>query len=533
MDMSARAVHSPLFAADRDLGAPLVSFVGGRTHSVGDVRSRTRAIAFGLLARGCAPGRRVAVMAGNRIEFIEVAFACSLIGAVLVPINPALRGAPLTRLLELTEPECAVLEGECVEGLRDAGWDRSRPLFVLPGSEAVAVANGVLPYDDLSGSGAEASLPAVRVSDPFCVYLSSGTTGPSKGVVLPHGAVFSMARTGQTVLGMTPDDVIYSPMPLYHANAFAVMFFAALLSGARTVLSRRFSVSRFWDEVVQLGATKTSLLGSAGALLLNAPAPPPGAHRLEAMVLIPRPPEAPLLEERVGVVVGELYGSTEAGLPLGVPAGEQRPASCGRPLDGWQCELVDHNDVAVPPGAVGELVVRPQVPWSTALGYLGQPERTVELWRNLWIHTGDLMRRDGDGWYFYVDRLKDAIRVSGENVASGDIEGVIASMVGVEEVAAFGVRSDLGEQDVMVAIVPSVGHVLTAGQVRDRCVAMLPYYAVPRYVEFVSSLPKTSTEKVRKAALRERGVGQATVDLGRQRRPVPAALRAQETTEGR
>ncbi len=214
----------------------------------------------------------------------------------------------------------------------------------------------------------------------------------------------------------------------------------------------------------------------------------------------------------------EFYGSTEANLPLGIPFGERQPATCGRVLDGWECKIVDENDDEVPHGTPGQLLVRPSRAGTVSSGYWGEPEKTVELWHGLWIRTGDLVRCDEAGWFYYVDRLKDAIRVSGENVASADVEAAVASFDGVVEAAAFGVPSELGEQDIMVGVILRDGTEVDWAELRDHCLHRLPYFATPRYFEAFSSFPRTPTERVKKAELRERGIAGTTVDLGRPRR---------------
>lgn len=519
MEPYGRTVHGPLFAeVDDDPFQELVSFVGGASRSRTALAKRVRAIATGLMRAGCRPGDRVALMLGNRVEFVETSLACGLAGCIVVPLNPELRGVLLDRALSLVCPRLSVCEADAVARLLDSARGDEKTTYVVdgPGNGSTAA----LAYTSLSDDAAELrEFPDVDTSTPFCIYSSSGTTGASKGVTLPHGAVLSMGETGRTVLGIERHDVVYTPMPLFHANAFAVMFVGALQAGARTVVSPRFSVSRFWDEIANSAATKTSLLGTAGTLLMRTMQDRSRRNTsLKSIAFVPRPPGSAAFARRFDVTVTEFYGSTEASLPLGVPAGEQRDGSCGRVLDGWQCVLADGHDEPVALRETGELLVRSSRPWTTALGYWGDHERTAELWRNQWIHTGDLMRQDEEGWFFYVDRIKDAIRVSGENVPSADVEGVIAQLPELLEVAAFGVPSDLGEQDIMVAAVVQPGMTITAEQIVEHCAGNLPYYAVPRYVELLSSLPRTSTQKIMKAALRERGITSETVDLGRRRR---------------
>jgi carnitine-CoA ligase len=518
MQLYQETVPELVFSQRFDPAAELITFLNGTTCSRGALAERVLAIATGLVHAGCRLGDRILLMTGNRIEFLETSLACGLAGGIVVPVNPELTGRLLSRTLERTAPSLAVCESAAVEPLLAAGALTASQIYVV---DVGPHPGDCRPYAELGAdTQTHTDFPAISAATPYCIYSSSGTTGDSKGVTLAHGALLSMGRTGIAVLNMQPDDVVFTCMPLFHANAFAVMFLGALQSGARTVVSPRFSVSRFWGDIERSAATKTSLLGSAGTLLVKT-IDDPTQHNttLRSIALVPRPTRTVDLAERFGVAVTEFYGSTEAGLPLAMPHGSERVGSCGRVLPDWQCELVDELDNPVPTGQTGELVVRPHRSWTTALGYWGEAEQTVELWRNQWIHTGDLMRQDNDGWFFYVDRKKDAIRVSGENVSSAEIEGVLAELPELAELAVYGVPSDLGEQDIMVAAVLRPGVEIAAEALAEHCAGSLPYYAVPRYVEFVESLPRTPTEKVRKAALRERGVTSLTSDLGRRRRP--------------
>lgn len=480
----------------------------GRTWTRCELLERAERCANALAELGVAPGDRVAVMLPNRIEYIDLIFGCSLLGAVVVHLHTAAKGQILERALRLTAPRCAFALAEDAGRFEDVVRDPTLRVVAIEGFEELAGA-----------AAARAATTAPTWREPACIYSSSGTTGPAKGVTLPHRAIFEMANTSQTVMGFRPDDVAYTVTPLYHANAFVFMFMAAALAGARTVLADRFRLSQFWADVERFEGTASSLVGTAATLLLKQQGD--DEFRGPAMRLIaaiPRPRAWREFEERFGVPLTEFYGSTEANLPLGIPLGERQPATCGRVLDGWECAIVDDGDQEVPIGTTGQLLVRPVRPGSVSTGYWGEPEKTVELWQGLWIRTGDLMRRDEDGWFYYVDRLKDAIRVSGENVASADVEAAVAAFDGVVEAAAFGVPSELGEQDIMVGVIVRAGVELNWDALRAHCLDRLPYYATPRYFEAFPSFPRTPTERVRKAELRERGVVATTVDLGRPRR---------------
>lgn len=516
-DRSPTTIHEVILQGPPD--QLVLAFEPGGSFTRAELADRARAVAWRLREAGVQPGDTVAVMLPNCIEFVDVILATSMLGAVVVPQHVAAKGEMLDRALRLADPAvfvgAATLRGSWEPSLAD----HNAPLLIVDDDVETSTWSRVADVHEGGPRVPPNELPAVGEADPVIVYASSGTTGPAKGVTLCHAALVEMTRTSQTVMNYQPEDVAYTPMPLFHANAFVFTFLSAIRAGARTVIADRFHVTGFWERLSLLGVTKTSLLGSAPSLLLMQPESPYDTeHQVRLIAAVPRPPEVEAFEARFGVPVTEFYGSTEANLPIAIPYGERQLRTCGRILPGWEYMIADADGHPVPAGEPGELCIRPTKPNVVSSGYWGEPERTVELWRDLWIHTGDFMRVDADGWFYFIDRLKDAIRVSGENVASADVEAAVAACAGVAEVAAFGVPSELGEQDIMVAIVPTV-EAPTAEELVEHCRERLPYYAVPRYVEFVDELPRTPTAKVRKGALRERGVTRDTVDLGRPRRP--------------
>ncbi|HEV2369478.1 MAG TPA: AMP-binding protein, partial [Acidimicrobiales bacterium] len=288
-------------------------------------------------------------------------------------------------------------------------------------------------------------------------------------------------------------------------------FFAAVLSGAHAVIGRHFSATRFWMDAHDHGATVISLMGSMAPILWKQdPSALDRDHRVRLAVVAPTPKYVTEFEARFGLRCTEMYGLTDVGLPLGIPAGARRPGSCGRPTPPWQCAIVDDEDNVLPVGEVGELVLRPRRPWAGSLGYWEMPEATVEANRNLWFHTGDRMRSDEEGWFYFVDRKKDAIRRSGENISSFEVEQVILGHPAVAEVAVYPVPSDLAEDEVMAALVLHPGAELDLEQLLAYCGQMLPPFALPRFVDVLAALPKTETQKVQKEALRQSGVTPTT-----------------------
>ena len=245
-----------------------------------------------------------------------------------------------------------------------------------------------------------------------------------------------------------------------------------------------------------------------------------GTRRAALAFVVPAPPNLAEFEARFGLTVTEAFGLTDAGVPIGVPHGVERPpGSCGRAQPDWECRVVDELDNDVAADVVGELVVRPRLPYLSQLGYWNRPDATVSARRNFWFHTGDLFRMDAGGWFHFVDRAKDAIRRSGENVSGFEVEQVLNAHPKIAEAAVFAVPSDLAEDEVMAALLLEEDAVLPWDELLEFCRSRLPYFAVPRYLEVMEEFPRTGTAKVRKADLRQRGVTSSTFDAGPVRRP--------------
>jgi crotonobetaine/carnitine-CoA ligase len=382
----------------------------------------------------------------------------------------------------------------------------------MDGGDVPSEARGV-PVAEYPGWGDAVDPAAIGPGDTIAILYTSGTTGPSKGVCCPHAQFYWWGVNTAAILDVRQDDVLYTCLPLFHTNALNT-FVQALLHGARFELGPRFSASRFWSRLVDAEATVTYVLGAMVSILAKRP---PGihdrAHRVRAALAPATPPDLfPVFEERFGVRLLDGHGMTETNVVLGPRDGEQRPGAMGRVLPGFEAKVVDEDDVEVPDGEAGELVMRADEPFAFATGYWGLPQQTVEAWRNLWFHSGDRVIRDADGYFRFVDRIKDAIRRRGENVSAWEVEQVLQSHPDVAAAAVIPVPSDLGEDDVMACVVARPGAVLDHVELLRHCEPRLAYFAVPRYVEILDELPLTENGKVRKFVLRARGVTDATWD---------------------
>jgi crotonobetaine/carnitine-CoA ligase len=495
--------------------------VAGRQWTHCDAAEAAAVRAGALAQAGVVRSDRIAVMCGNRIEFLETFLGAGWLGASVVPINTASMGPQIEYFLANSETKLLVIEAGFVERLKTADLGRTALREVWVVGEAAAsweppAGVRVSSYPE----GAETIPPAaVQPGDPLAILYTSGTTGPAKGVVCPHAQYFWWGVNSAEVLGVGRDDVLCTTLPLFHINALNT-FAQAALTGAEVVFESRFSASGFWPSMRACGATVVYLLGAMVPILL---AQPEGEGERGHRVRIGLGPGVPAaagqaFKARTGVSLLEGYGSTETNFAIATSPELPRGGVMGWLRPGFQARVADEDDAALPPGEAGELLLRADEPHAFASGYFNMPEKTVEAWRNLWFHTGDRVVRDADGAFRFVDRIKDAIRRRGENISSFEVEQVLLSHPGVASCAVYPVRSELAEDEVMAALVARDGERIDPVELVRFCESRLPYFAVPRYIDVLQDLPRTENGKVQKFKLRERGVGPQTWD-GRPARP--------------
>jgi crotonobetaine/carnitine-CoA ligase len=494
-----------------------VSMVEGESLTYGGLRDQAAKVAALLRSLGAGPGDHVAVMLPNCLDVIRAWAGIGRLGAVAVMLNTELTQAFLAHPLSDSRPKLLIVHPEYLE--------RIEPLqAAIAGIEQIIVTGASPPGAYIAFEAWRTTAPIQSAlpdpSDLACIMYTSGTTGPPKGVLMPHTHCFLFGLGVVENLGITPDDRYYIVLPLFHANGLLMQLCGTLIAGAHATVRERFSATAWLDDVRASGATVTHSLGATSAFIM---AQPPTSrdreHSLRAILSAPNVPDHERAwRTRFGVpeVLGG-YGMTEVNIPLYGERGNPRPGACGRPYSRFfEVEIRDpETDAPLPLGAVGEIMVRPKVAGGFMAGYHNLPARTVEAWRNLWFHTGDAGRMDIDGYVTFVDRIKDCIRRRGENISAADIEAGFLSLAGVAEIAAFAVPSDIdgGEDEIMLAIVAASNTGLTAEAIAAHARATMPRFARPRYLEFRSSLPKTGTEKVRKVELKGQGVTAATIDL--------------------
>ncbi|HEX4260195.1 MAG TPA: ATP-dependent acyl-CoA ligase [Acetobacteraceae bacterium] len=508
--------------ADADPDRPLVAF--------GDVRwtlTDTRTIAAGmgsvLRGAGVARGERVAILCGNRPEFLRVFLGCAWIGAIAVPINAASRGKQLAHILADCGARLLAVDAALAPALATVEDAHAvRQVWLIGGEADVPAGFGAVTL--LPPAGDAAMPEAVQPGDPVAVLYTSGTTGPSKGVLCPHAQYFWWAANTARLLGITAEDRLLTTLPLFHTNALNT-FYQALLTGAPLAVEPRFSASGFAPALARADATVTFLLGAMVPILLSRPPSPADRGHRVRIALAPGVParfHSPFTE-RFGIGLLDGYGSTETNFALGCPIDQQRPGLMGPAFDGFEAMVADDHDNALPDGVPGELLLRAREPFAFASGYLGRPEQTVAAWRNLWFHTGDRVVREADGFYRFVDRIKDAIRRRGENVSAFEVEQVLLAHPDVANAAVYAVPSELAEDEVMAAIVPHEGAAAAPEAIAAWCRPRLPGFAVPRFIAVLRELPMTENGKVEKYRLRARGVSPGDWDATARPAAPPAA----------
>ncbi|MFP3552491.1 ATP-dependent acyl-CoA ligase [Paraburkholderia sp. SIMBA_049] len=477
-----------------------------------DVASRR---AGALAAYGIQKGDRVAILCGNRIEFMESVLGCAWLGAVAVPINTASRGMQLQHILKNSGARLLVAESNLVDNVTSLdSRDLALETIWVIGEQEHTSGGSPFAQVALPARGEPVEAATLADGDPFVILYTSGTSGLSKGVVCPHAQFYWWGTHTGGDLEVRPGDVLYTCLPLFHTNALN-SFFQALMHDAELIVERRFSASGFFDSLIATRATVTYVLGAMVPILLSRA---PSSKEREHCVRVALAPGVPprfqeTFTQRCGMGLIDGYGSTETNSVIGGKLDTRRQGYMGKLAAGFDARVVDANDQPVADGEPGELILRADQPYAFASGYFGMPEKTVEAWRNLWFHTGDRVVRSKDGYFRFVDRLKDAIRRRGENISSFEVEQVLLSHPAVELAAVFAVQSSLAEDEVMAAIVLREGCTLGPLELIQYCEPRLPYFAVPRYLDFRSDLPRTENGKIMKYRLRETGITSTTWDL--------------------
>lgn len=491
----------------------LALFEDGTTWTYAECLADVRAAAAGLQRLGVRKGDRVIAWLPAGRPLLLTWFATNFLGAVFVPLNTAYRGDVLAHVTNASAAAVMVAHHGLVPRLDDLALAHLR-LVIPVGGEARSANPALTVLREPVLRGDAAALDDSAVIDHWdiqSIIYTSGTTGASKGVLSPYLQLYTTAivcygylRDGESVL---------VNLPMFHIGGTSPAYCALIRAGS-IYLVDGFSTARFWDQVRHGNcATTSGLIGAMSAFLAKTePRPDDADNPLRCLTLFPVDEDTVRMAQRFGFDYHTGFNMTEVSTPLVTDLNTRVYGSCGRPRTGVECRLVDAHDIEVPRGVAGELIVRTDTPWTMSAGYDGQPEATAAAWRNGWFHTGDLFRQDAAGNFYFVDRIKDAIRRRGENVSSFEVESAVRQYPDVDEVVAVGVAGEFAEQEVLAAVTAKPGRRLDPRALIEFLVPRLPYFMVPRYVRIVDAIPKTETSKPRKVLLREQGVTADTWD---------------------
>lgn len=492
----------------------------GEPYSYADVWSRSAQVARVLADLGVRRGDTVVAILDSTIDSVAVWFGVNMLGAVWVPTNTAYKGEFLRHQVSDAGAAVVVAESDYAErifAVADGLPEMSTVVYRghRPGGDPDRLR--LVSFEDVRNADEIIEAVDVDPRDLSMLVYTSGTSGASKGCMLSHNYVCNVAH-GST-RGRREGDVLWTPLPLFHLNASATTVLATAMQGNMASIYPRFSLSNFWPQIEQSGATLVTLLGAMIPLIAYMDTTQEMARckgQIRYAAGVPYPPEArKIWHERFGVerVGSSIFGLTEATFLTNLPPEmEAKPGTAGRRNDDFDVRIFDDHDNELSTGEVGEIVARPRKPHVMFEGYWRRPEATQAVMRNMWFHTGDLGRFDDEGWLYFVDRKKDYLRRRGENISSQELEATFLAHPDVVEVAVHAVHSELTEDDVKVTAVLKQEATTTAEELCRWSVDHLPYFAVPRYVEFRDELPRNPTGKIMKYKLREEGATPGTWD---------------------
>lgn len=467
-------------------------------------------VAASLQRLGVGLGDPVLCWLPNGKQLLRTWFGINLRGAVYVPVNTAYRGSLLERVVCDSGARVLVAHHALLDRLADIDTGALIDVVVAGARRGDApLRNGLRALDerllDTDSNGWRGPERPLEPWDLQAILYTSGTTGPSKGVLVTYRHHSSACG----VVPAAPDDKYLINSPLFHGGA-TLPVISMLKVGGSVAIVGGFSTTDFWNVIETTGVNCCTLMGPMASFLVRADGPGRGRHGLRRVCIAPFNQDGITFAERFGVEVYTAYNSTEMSTPLVAnPGFAAVPGICGRPRPGVEVRIVDEFDRERPDGEVGELIVRADQPWSMTQGYHRMPEATVAAWRNGWFHTGDAFRRTADGDYVFVDRLKDAIRRRGENVSSVEVEAEALTHPGVAQAGAVGVPSEHAEEEILLAVLPVAGTHLDPRQLTEHLIGRLPYFMVPRYIRVVAELAMTPSGKVRKDVLRQQGAAGA------------------------
>jgi crotonobetaine/carnitine-CoA ligase len=487
-----------------------------------EVDRRSNRLAHGLQARGVKRGDTVSTILDNNLDCVMFWYAANKLGAIWVPVNTAYKGEFLRHQLADAGANIVVAEQDYAERLTliEEGLPALREVYVRGELPDIRLQRASLnPLAELYGSDDSALEDNNKPADLSMLIYTGGTTGPSKGCMISHNYACSLGRQALDVSGRARDEVHWSCLPLFHFNATACTVLNSAMIGGCAYFIPRFSVSNFWASIEESGAKLVNLIGSMIPLLANAPDDSAMVRckgQIRAVLGAPFPEQLQTIwKERFGVEVAgsATFGLTETSLLTSLPMGQYyKPGSCGKRNDYFDVRIFDDEGNELPPGTAGEIVARPLQPNVMFNGYWKRPVDTLKVFGDLWFHTGDIGMFDEEGFLFFVDRKKDYLRRGGENISSYEMESTVGTHPEVQEVAVHAVLSPLSEDEVKATLVLREGATVTERELCLWIIDRVPYFAVPRYIEFRTELPKNPVGRVLKYELRDEGCTANTWD---------------------
>lgn len=502
-----------------------------RRYSYGSIDELTWRFGAGLRNVGLERGAHVAVLMENSPEQLIAIWGAVRAAMVAVPLNSAAKGQLLSYFLNKSECEAIVLEAHLLPRFLEVAASVPAVTRIIvaaacrPGADSDSQpntsgtgGNSLASFKfsellDASVAGNEAEHPA-HFSDLAMLMFTSGTTGPSKAIMFSQAQLIYWGTDVAIHHEYTQDDTAYVYLPLFHGNALLGSTMGSFMAGASVALTHRFSARAFWGEVKKSGATVFNSVGAVTNFLwARPPSPEDHDHSVQRCHLTPVPKFAAEFEARYGVKIMSAFGLTDycLGASYNTKSRRDKLGAAGVPRQDVEIRIVDEYDRDMPVGEPGEIIMRNQCPWGASMGYYNAPEATLESRRNLWFHTGDRGFFDEDGYLWYTDRLKDAIRRRGENISAFEVEEVIRSHPSVAEVAVYPVRSELSEDEVGATLVLKEGAVWAPEEIVEHCNRNLAYFMVPRYLDVVHEMPTTLSQKIEKYKLK----AQVESDLSR------------------
>jgi len=504
-------------ACERAADDAFLEVIGAGTQTYAEAYEAARKCAAAFRKLGVGNGDIVAIVGNNTFDTVHSWLGANLAGAAEATINPAYRGASLEHALNTVRARVAVVEERYLATLRDSesALPHLRTILCSRRDREVGNANiprfqriEVLSLTQMTASSEPGPDAEPSVADVASVIFTSGTTGPAKGVLMPHAQIHALACQTVRGLRLTRKDTLYTFHPLFHMAGKFMGLLAMMMAGGKVSLDSGFDPTTWLDRVRETRATVGLAHGPMIEMVFGQPERPDDRdHSMSRIMAVPLPKRiGPAFETRFNVSAIEVWGMTEVNVPSWRPFDEpSRPGSCGKvDLEAYDLRIVDpETDEERPVGCQGEIVIRHKKPWTIMQGYLGAPEKTVEAWRNLWFHTGDIGYLDDEGYLYILDRLGDRIRRRAENISSYDIEAAATSHPDVLEAAAIGVPSEFeGDDDIKLFVVLRPDAVFVPADIVRHLLRYLPHFMVPRYIAPIDALPRTPTNKVRKSELR-------------------------------